>query len=204
MAETDPKPPSSEPAAPAQPAAPAEPASSERKEPRSFSVDLSDGLDEALEKLKERATHYYKKSQHTQVRIKFRGKEMATLPLGVLVAMEAATFWWIGPWRVIVGNALGKTFLDVEFINEADNSVAAGKQRLLDGELDEALARFREALTMDRDHPGAYLNLGIGLKLKGEREAAIEAFEKALSIDPDGETGKEARRQIDKMKGKPA
>jgi tetratricopeptide (TPR) repeat protein len=168
--------------------------------PRNFTVDLTDGLDEALKKLRDRASHYYKKGQHTQVRVKFRGREIATLPLTMMVAVEAATFWWAGPLRLIVANALGKTFLEVEFINEADNIVTAGKQRLLDGELDEALAKFREALEMDRQHAGAYLNLGIAQKLKGEREECLQAFEKAAALDPNGETGKEARRQIEKLK----
>ncbi len=169
---------------------------------RKFTVDVSEGLDEAFKKLKDRAGHYYKKGQHTQVRVKFRGKELATMPLAMLMAVEAATWVWAGPIRLLVANALGRTLLDVEIINEADNVVAQGKERLLDGELDEALARFRQAIEMDRDHPGAHLNLGIALKLKGDREAATAAFEKALSLDPAGETGVEARKQIEKMKAR--
>jgi tetratricopeptide (TPR) repeat protein len=187
------------PAGPESTTPPSSDASPEDNE-RQFRIDLGDGFDEAIKNLRERAEHYYKKSQHTQVRIKFRGKEVVTVALPVLLAVEAATFWWTGPLRLLLMNAMGKTFLDVEFINEADHVVAAGKERLLDGELDEALEKFREAITMDRDHPGAHLNLGVALKLKGQKDEAMAAFEKATALDPSGETGKEARRQIEKFK----
>jgi tetratricopeptide (TPR) repeat protein len=170
---------------------------------RSFSVDVSNGLEEGLRTLKERASQYVKKGAYTKVRIKFRGRELATLPLTVLLAAEAATFLGGGGiLRLLVVNALGRTFLDVEFINEADTVVAAGKQRLLDGDLDEALARFREAIAMDGAHPGAQLNLGIAMKLKGDRAGAQAAFEKSASLDPDGDTGKEARRQLEALKAR--
>jgi tetratricopeptide (TPR) repeat protein len=167
---------------------------------RAFKIDLGDGFDEALKKLRDRAEHYYSKSQHTQVRIRFRGKEIVTVALPMLLAVEAATFWWTGPLRLLVMNALGRTFLEVEFINEADQVVAAGKERLLDGELDEALEKFRQAIEMDRDLASAHLNLGVALKLKGQKEESVAAFEKASALDPEGETGKEARRQLEKFK----
>lgn len=170
---------------------------------KSFSVDLSNGVEDALKKIQEQARHLVKKGQHTKVRVKFRGKELATFPMSVLLAAEAATFLGGGGFlRFILVNALGRTFLDVEMINEADTVVASGKQRLLDGDLDEALARFREAIVMDRDHPAAHLNLGIALKLKGQRDEAQAAFEKAAGLDPDGDTGKEARRQLESLKPK--
>jgi tetratricopeptide (TPR) repeat protein len=172
-------------------------------EPKNFSVDLSQGLEEAFNKVRERAQHYLKRGQYTQVRLKFRGRELVTLPLSMLVAVEAATLLTgLGPLRWLIVNAIGRTFLDVEFINEADTVVAQGKQRLLDGELDEALAHFRQALTMDADNASAHLNLGVALKLKGERDEALAAFEKAVALDPSGDTGKEARRQLEKLRPK--
>lgn len=168
---------------------------------RNFVVDLGDGFDKAIETIRDRAAHYYKKGQHTKVRLKFRGKELATVPLTMLLAVEAGTFLMgAGVVRLLLANVVGRAFLEVEFINEADNHVTAGKERLLDGELDEALAKFREAIDIDRDHPGAYLNLGVALKLKGERDEAQAAFEKAIALDPNGETGKEARRQLEKLR----
>jgi tetratricopeptide (TPR) repeat protein len=187
-------------AGPTPEAAPPNPSGEPETNERVFKLDLGEGFDEALDKLKDRASHYMKRGQHTQVRIKFRGREVATMPLPMLLAVEAATFIWTGPLRLIVANALGRTFLEVEFINEADQVVSVGKERLLDGELDEALEKFKEALVMDRDHAGAHLNLGVALKLKGDREGSVAAFEKAVALDPNGDAGKEGRRQLEKMK----
>ncbi len=170
---------------------------------KSFRVDLSEGVEKAFERLKERLARLVKKGQHTKVRLKFRGRELATLPIPVLLAAEAATFLGGGGLlRFLVVNALGRTFLDVEVLNDADAVVQAGRQRLLDGELDDALAKFREAISMDPGHAAAQLNLGIALKLKGAREEAAKAFEEAARLDPEGETGKEARRQLDAMKSR--
>jgi tetratricopeptide (TPR) repeat protein len=168
---------------------------------RNFVVDLGDGFDKAVETIRERASHYYNRGQHTKVRLKFRGKELATIPLTMLLAVEAGTFLMgAGVVRLLLANVVGRAFLEVEFINEADNRVTTGKERLLDGELDEALAKFREAIEIDRDHPGAYLNLGVALKLKGQRDEAGAAFEKAIALDPHGDAGKEARRQLEKLR----
>lgn len=173
--------------------------------PRAFSIELGAGVDEALRNARERASTFLKKGKHTKVRLKFRGRELATMPLSVFVAAEAAGFLLAGPARLLAmlaANAVGKVLLDVEFINEADGVVAAGKARLLDGELDEAIARFREAIEMDAEHAGAWLNLGIGAKLKGERSDAMTAFEKAAALDSTGDAGREARRQIDLLKSR--
>ena len=173
--------------------------------PKSFSVDLGGGVDEALRTVTDKARQLLKKGQHTKVRVKFRDRELATMPLSMFVAAEAASFLLAGPAglvRILAANAVGKVLLDVEFINEADAVVAAGKARLLDGELEEALARFREAIAMDAKHGPAQLNLGIALKLRGDRDGAQAAFEKAAAIDPDGETGREARRQLEVLKSR--
>lgn len=173
--------------------------------PKGFSVDLSGGWEEAFKTVQDKARVLLKKGQHTKVRIKFRDRELATMPLSMLVAAEAASFVLAGPARIlhiIAANALGRTLLDVEFVNEADAVVTAGKARLLEGELDEALERFREAIAMDPNHAPAQLNLGIALKLKGQRDDARAAFEKAAQLDPDGEAGREARRQLELLKAR--
>jgi tetratricopeptide (TPR) repeat protein len=200
MAETDengaPPQPPREPSGPEvkpEPPLPEEPASAV------FSVDLEKGIEEALRKLREDAAHLVRKGQHTRVRLKFRGKELATMPLAVLVASEIATFWWAGLLRVLLVNVVGGTFLEVEVINEADAVIATGKQRLLEGELDEALEQFHKALAMDPRHALVHLNLGIALKLKGQRAEAQAAFEQASALDPAGEAGREARRQLETL-----
>lgn len=166
-----------------------------------FVLDLSQGAEEAIRRLQARAATLAKKGQHVKVRLKFRGREIAYVPLAVLLAAEAATFLGGGGLlRLLVVNALGKTFLDVEFVNEADGVVEAGRAKLLEGELEAALAKFREAISMDAEHAAAHLNLGVALKLQGSREEALAAFDAAARFDPDGDHGREARRQAELLR----
>src|SRR5438445_12569128 len=106
------------------------------------------------------------KGQHTRVRIKFRGKQIAELPIAVVAAAEVASFWWFGLLRMVIGHVVGKAVLDIEFVSNADQNVATGRTFLADGELDKAIAEFDKALVMDRRHSGALLGKGIALKLR--------------------------------------
>lgn len=177
--------------------------SPEREETfRPFSVDVSRGVEDGLRTAVEKARVLLKKGKHTKVRLGFRGRELVTMPLSAFVAAEAAGLLLAGPARllgVLAANAAGKVLLDVEFINEAESVVATGKERLLEGELEAALACFQEAIEMDAAHAPAWLNLGIALKLGGDREQAREAFEKAAALDANGDVGKEARRQVEAL-----
>jgi tetratricopeptide (TPR) repeat protein len=168
-------------------------------EVKRMAVDVSEGLDGAFGKVSEQARDLMAKGQHTRVRIKFRGKQIAELPIAVVAAAEVASFWWFGPLRVVIGHVVGKAVLDVEFVSNADAFVAQGKTLLADGELDKAVAEFDKALEMDRRHAGALLGKGIALKLRGDRAAARSWFEKAEEADPRGEAGREARRHLDNL-----
>src|SRR3954468_5665420 len=53
------------------------------------------------------------------------------------------------------------------------------------GQLDEAIAEFRESLRLNRDSAPTQYNLGFALSARGRRDEAIAAFEEALRIDPD-------------------
>jgi len=152
-------------------------------------------IEEGLQKLREEVVHWANKGRYTKVRFKFRGKQLLPdLPIAAVAAAEGLTFYWGGILRALLVTVAGGSLLQVELVNDADKRVQAGKEALLAGELDEALAHFREALSMDRDNGGAYLNLGVALKLKGEREGALAAFERARSLDPEGPLGTEAER----------
>jgi len=168
-------------------------------EVKRMAVDVSEGLDGAFGKVSAQARDLMAKGQHTRVRIKFRGKQIAELPIAVVAAAEVASFWWFGPLRVVIGHVVGKAVLDVEFVSNADHHVALGKKLLADGELDKAVAEFDKALDMDRRHAGALLGKGIALKLRGDRKAAREWFEKAEEADPRGDAGREARRHLDNL-----
>jgi tetratricopeptide (TPR) repeat protein len=166
---------------------------------RRMAVDLSEGIDSAFAKVSERARDLMAKGQHTRVRIKFRGKQIAELPIAVVAAAEVASFWWFGPLRVVLGHVVGKAVLDVEFVSNADLHVAEGRRFLADGEMEKALAEFDKALAIDRRCAGAHLGRGIALKLRGDKEAARSAFAEAEQNDPRGEAGREARRHLDNL-----
>lgn len=152
-------------------------------------------IEEGLAKLRAEAVHWANKGRYTKVRFKFRGKQLLPdLPLAAVAAAEGLTFYWGGILRALVLTVAGGSLLQVELVNDADKRVQAGKEALLTGDLDEALAHFREALAMDRDNVGAHLNVGVALKLKGDREAALASFERAKALDPEGPLGAEAER----------
>jgi tetratricopeptide (TPR) repeat protein len=164
-----------------------------------MAVDLSEGMDDAFTKVSEQARDLMSRGQHTRVRIKFRGKQIAELPIAVVAAAEVASFWWFGPLRVVLGHMVGKAILDVEFVSNADHHVAEGRKLLGDGELEKAVAEFDKALAIDRRHAGALLGKGIALKLKGDKASAHDYFQKAEDADPRGDAGREARRHLDNL-----
>src|SRR5205823_5843510 len=168
-------------------------------EVKKMAVDVSEGLDGAFAKVSAQARDLMSKGQHTRVRIKFRGKQIAELPIAVVAAAEVASFWWFGPLRVVLGHVVGKAVLDVEFVSNADQHVADGRRWLQEGEMEKALAEFDKALSIDRRHSGAHLGRGIALKLRGDKAAAREALRQAEDADPRSEAGREARRHLDNM-----
>lgn len=152
-------------------------------------------LEEGLRKLQGEVVHWANKGRYTRVRFKFRGKQLLPdLPLAAVVAAEGLTFYWGGILRMLIANVVGGSVFQVELVNDAEKRVQAGKEALLSGDVDQALALFREAMSMDRDLASAHLNVGVALKLKGDREGALAAFEKAKEKDPEGGIGAEAER----------
>jgi len=166
---------------------------------KKVAVDLSEGLEGALAKISAQARDLMAKGQHTRVRVKFRGKQIAEIPIAVVAAAEVASFWWFGPLRVVLGHVVGRAVLDVEFVSNADHHIAEGRRWLQEGELEKALAEFDKALSIDRRHAGANLGRGIALKLRGDKASAREAFREAEHCDPRSEAGREARRHLDNL-----
>ena len=152
-------------------------------------------MEEGLRKLQGEMVHWANKGRYTRVRFKFRGKQLLPdLPLAAVVAAEGLTFYWGGILRVLIANVVGGSVFQVELVNDSEKRVQAGKEALLSGDVDQALALFREAVSMDRDQPSAHLNVGVALKLQGDRAGALAAFEKARELDPEGPVGAEAER----------
>ena len=52
------------------------------------------------------------------------------------------------------------------------------------GQLDEAIAEYKQAITLDPKFALAHYNLGIALRAKGQVEAAIAEFKQAIRLDP--------------------
>lgn len=194
------------------PAAPRRKPTSRRRPPtprkqtaKTLPVDVQPGaVDEALRKVTDTLRQWANAGRYTKVRFKFRGKPLLPdLPLAAVVAAEGLTFYWTGILRALLVNVAGKSMLDVELVNDSEQHVQKGKEELLSGEVDRAVADFRAALAKQHDNPRAHLNLGIALKLKGDRAGARSALEKARTLDADGPVGKEAERLLQGLNGAP-
>ena len=53
------------------------------------------------------------------------------------------------------------------------------------GELDQAIAEYRESLRLNRESAPTHYNLGYALSARGRRDEALVEFEEALRIDPE-------------------
>jgi tetratricopeptide (TPR) repeat protein len=182
------------------------PPSAEAGAGRAFPFEIDPKrVEESLRKLRGEVVHWANKGRYTRVRFKFRGKQLLPdIPIAAIVAAEGLTFYWGGILRALIFNVAGGSLLQVELVNDADKRIQAGKEALLSGDVDEALALFREALAMDRDNASAHLNLGVALKLQGDKPGALAAFERARALDPEGPLGAEAERLAAPLRPKEA
>jgi tetratricopeptide (TPR) repeat protein/O-antigen ligase len=67
------------------------------------------------------------------------------------------------------------------------------------GRTDEALSHLRIGLSINPAHPLLHLNLGKVYRRRNEPEQAVEAFRRAVEIDPKGSFGAQARRELKAM-----
>jgi tetratricopeptide (TPR) repeat protein len=101
------------------------------------------------------------------------------IPLAVFLAGEGVAFWLMSPLGVLLANLGAKAVLDVEFIHVADELVQEGLALYLDGEIEEAEAKYRQALKRRPDDPSALYNLGTLLRVSGRGEEALRVLRKA-------------------------
>ena len=161
-------------------------------------------LESSLRKLGDQVVKMAKKGRYTKVRFKFRGKQLLPdIPLAAVAAVEGLSFYWAGLLRLLVFNLAGRTVIDIELVNDSEKKLQAGKEALLSGDLELALAAFREAENMDQDNPLVHLNLGIALKLQGDHASARAALLKAKAVDKTGVTASEADRLLATLKAQP-
>ena len=69
-------------------------------------------------------------------------------------------------------------------MDEIQELVSKGQSFLEDGEFDDALGFFDQALLLNQDDPDLWNYKGIALRSLGRYEEAMECFNKSLKIDP--------------------
>ena len=62
--------------------------------------------------------------------------------------------------------------------------VAKGKLLLEDGQYDDALGFFEQALLLNQNDPDLWNFKGVSLRSLGRYEEAMECFNRSLTIDP--------------------
>jgi predicted CXXCH cytochrome family protein len=72
------------------------------------------------------------------------------------------------------------------------------------GQLDRAIATYREALILDGQYPAALLGLGMALRQSGELSLAADAFEQATRASPDNPKAWNELGQVDLDLGRAA
>ena len=65
-----------------------------------------------------------------------------------------------------------------------NNLVVLGKKQLEDGQYDDALNSFEQAILLNQKDPDLWNLKGITLRSLGRYDEAIECFNKSLEIDP--------------------
>jgi tetratricopeptide (TPR) repeat protein len=176
-------------------------------DPRAFPFEIDPKkLEASLKKLGDQVVKMAKKGRYTKVRFKFRGKQvLPDIPLAAVAAVEGLSFYWAGLLRLLVFNLAGRTVIDIEYVNDSEKKLQAGKEALLSGDLSEALAAFHQAQEMDHDNPLVHLNLGIAYKLQGDHPLARASLLTAKSLDEkNGVTANEADRLLATLKPAPA
>ena len=152
---------------------------------------------DAVVKLKQ---YWVERGRYNKVRIKRGGKPvLPDIPVGALVAFEAATFFWTGLLRAAIVNVVGRVFFEVELINEADEHYKKGVEHFLAGELAEAEQHLEKALRVDERHPKAHLQMGVLRKVQGKRDVAKEHFERVVALAPKTDPAREAQVHLKKM-----
>ncbi len=159
-------------------------------------------LDQSMRELGDQVRRLAEAHRYSKVRISWKGKPvLPDIPLAAFVASEVASFWLVGPLRVLLVNLGVGSVLDVDLVNEADERTAAGKQLFADGEVEGAEAAYREALRMRPGDPSASYHLAVLLRVTGRKADAAQALESALSGGSDFAEKEKAEALLEKLRG---
>lgn len=160
-----------------------------------------DNIDDSLQQLGEKLKNTVNTGRYTRVRLLYKGKQIGPdIPMAALLAGEVATFWATGWLKALIFNLGVKSFVEVVLVHAAEELVQEGVDLYLDGEVEAAEAKYREALEKKADDTSALYNLGVLLRVTGRRAEAIQCFEKAAKDEkhPDGERAREALEKMNK------
>ena len=69
-------------------------------------------------------------------------------------------------------------------IKSVETLIILGKSKLEEGDFDEALDLFQQAILLEQKDPDLWNLTGITLRSMGRYNEAVECFNKSLSLDP--------------------
>src|SRR5688572_5591239 len=158
------------------------PLGDDKDEKAGFNLEVvGENAADAVQKLKRNVQYWVDRGRYNKVRIKRGGKAvLPDIPVGALVAFEAATFFWTGLLRATIVNVVGRVFFEVELINEAEEHYKKGVEHFLAGEMREAEELLEKALKVDERHAKAHLQMGVLRKVQGRTDDAREHFARVL------------------------
>lgn len=162
--------------------------------------DLVEGAKGVIESVGTGARRLVDRGRYRKLRISRKGKPIVPdVPLAAVAALEAASIYGAGWARVLAANVGARFLFDVEVVNDADRYFVVGQEALLEGNLERAEQALLKAVRIDDTHPGAYLQLGVLYRLKGDFDKARPVLERARVLDDAGEIGKKAEQILDAL-----
>ena len=69
-------------------------------------------------------------------------------------------------------------------IKSVETLIILGKSKLEEGDFDQALDLFQQAILLDQKDPDLWNLTGITLRSMGRYNEAVECFNKSLDLDP--------------------
>ncbi|MEM6930119.1 MAG: hypothetical protein AAF602_24480 [Myxococcota bacterium] len=169
-----------------------------------FRIEIDpEKVEDALKTIQERIRESIEAGRYTKVRLSYRGRALGPdIPLPVFLAAEGITFWVLSPLAALLANLGARAILDVQFVHEADELVAEGQAAYLEGELDVAEEKYRQALDRRGDDPAALFALATLLRVTDRSDEALLLLQKA-AMGPEGHPDvKRAAEAIERMKTK--
>lgn len=168
---------------------------------KKFTLEVIGGnVSEAMAEMKSQVKYWADRGRYNKIRVKRNGKPvLPDIPIGGIVAFEAATFFLAGPLRGAIVNAVGRVFFEVELINDADEFYRRGLEHFLAGDMDESVEALQRALTIDERYGKAHLQLGVLRKMQGRKDEARGHFQAAIGCDPNGDVAREAEGHLQKL-----